>query len=277
MSELRRVAQQTVPPIGLQKVLPSVGAQTIRSRLAPRGRLQAARDGWKIHVPYDTPWRVGRFTVAHELAHILLFDAVSADRGLIAELRTSQKLWRPVEDLCDRGAAELLVPSNDLEQMLDRALPESKGEALRLYDRYMVSPAVFMRRICDLSDDRSYTAWDYSPHGSKPADWRVSGVYTKLRTGRYIPNHLSAKNRLAPNVIEAAAQTGFAFAEMATLTTGGQRHTGRMCALNPAVRDNETPLPSFEGSVIHDSHGGTVHLLIDHQSVGPISRRTRFG
>lgn len=276
MAELRRVSGQTAPPFGLQKVLSRVNARSVRSPMSPRGRLQASRDGWVIHVPPDVPWRVGRFTVAHELAHVVLFDAVHADRSLIKELRSEDELWWPIERLCDRGAAEFLVPSDDIRQVLDSELPESKRDAFRLYDRYLVSASVLVSRICDLGEGRSYTTWEHTTTGVKPADWRITFVHSNLPKRSSIPKRLSAQSRLSPNLVAEASRTGFAFAEEATLATNSQRHTGRMFAFNPTMRDKDDTLPTFEGKPVPDNYSPTIHLLIDHRSVGPISQRTRF-
>lgn len=277
MSELRKLTGQLVPPIGLQKILTLINARVVKSPMSPRGRLQATKFGWIIHVPPDATWRVARFTIAHELSHLLMFDAVSGERVLIEELRTDDDLWWPIERLCDRGAAELLIPGADMRAQVETQLPQTRTAALRIYDRYMVSPDVFMRRICDVGQNRSSTVWQHKTHGSKPADWRITDVHSTLPKRSYIPKHLSAQSRLVPNLVEEASRTGFAYAEEATLTTGGQRHTGRMFAFNPTLRETDEVLPTFEGSVVPDNYSSTIHLLIDHTSVGPISRRTKFG
>lgn len=277
MGELRHLAGQAVPPVGLAKVLPRISAKTVRSKMNTRGRLQAASDGWIIRVPHQTPWRIARFTIAHELSHILLFDAVSGDGALVEELRSDGELWWAVERLCDRGATELLLPNADIRGLVGQGLPRNAAEAHRLLDRYMVSVSVVMRRLCDLEENRSYTTWEHAPHGAKPADWRVTNAYSRLPKNTYIPQHLSARSRLLPNVVEEASRTGFSFAETGTLTAGNQRHTGEMFAVNPTLRDESQPLPTFDGMVITESYAPTIHLLIDHKSVGPISRRTKFG
>lgn len=280
MGELRRQSGQMVPPIALEQgILPRINARPVRTPMSPRGRLQADANGWVIHIPPDAPWATGRFTIAHELSHVLLFDAVSSRRDLIDQLRNDDALWWPIERLCDRGAAELLLPEADMRQMLGSEFPQTSKEARKLFHRYLVSASAFMRRIRDIGENRSYTTWEYRSYRAKPEAWRITEVDSNLpkQTRTYLPKHLSSRSHLMPDLVEEASRTGFAYAKEAALTTGSQRHTGCMFAFNPSMPDEAEPLPTFEGTVVPYRYSPTIHLLIDHRSIGPISRRTRFG
>lgn len=74
----------------------------------------------------------------------------------------------------------------------------------------------------------------------------------------------------------AAAEKGFAYASPAAITVGGRRYTGEGLAVGPLHR-NETELPLHEGRAVYDEPFSSVYLLMRHESVGPVSRRTNFG
>jgi len=101
----------TVDLIGVAQEL---GAQVVKRRIqssgAPQGLLERAESGhWRVVVPVrdmsraELRWR-DRFTIAHELAHILLYE-----RGVPAPAN-KREYW-DLEDACNRVSGALLVPS----------------------------------------------------------------------------------------------------------------------------------------------------------------------
>jgi Zn-dependent peptidase ImmA (M78 family)/transcriptional regulator with XRE-family HTH domain len=87
------------------------------------------------------------FTLFHELAHILL-DVNGVTKRNDSYLAALPNKWRNVEVRCNRIAAELLVPSQDLSTQL--GLAEDPKEAVQeLASRYNVSREVVMRRLLD--------------------------------------------------------------------------------------------------------------------------------
>jgi Zn-dependent peptidase ImmA (M78 family) len=79
------------------------------------------------------------FTLAHELVHIWLGKSAGFD------LRQLQPANNPVEILCDKIAAEFLVPQNALNNIL---IEETRIE--NLSKRFKVSQIVIARRLLDL-------------------------------------------------------------------------------------------------------------------------------
>ena len=100
--------------VDLKRVADEVGATIIgrryRDHAKPQGSLERARTGrWNIIVPaawLDDPIssRRARFTIAHELAHILL-----QERGV--PIPTSRRSYWRLETVCNKIAGALLVPS----------------------------------------------------------------------------------------------------------------------------------------------------------------------
>lgn len=92
-----------------------------------------------------------RFTLAHELGHLLL------------EKRYE---WRPAnaaeyhlrEDFCNQFAARLLVPTEQLQQLLIASPAVALGHLLHVSPQCRVSLEVAARRITDYFDDVAYLA-----------------------------------------------------------------------------------------------------------------------
>ena len=81
------------------------------------------------------------FTLAHELAHLWLGESALSDSGL------SSVPEREVERWCNRVAAELLVPLEELRQALSSEEPlEAVSDLAR---RFKVSTLVILRRLLD--------------------------------------------------------------------------------------------------------------------------------
>jgi Zn-dependent peptidase ImmA (M78 family) len=82
------------------------------------------------------------FTLAHELAHLLLGESGISDGGPASEPA------RDVEQWCNRFAAELLVPMDVLRQV-HRPQAPLQDEILRLARHFKVSTLVILRRVFD--------------------------------------------------------------------------------------------------------------------------------
>jgi Zn-dependent peptidase ImmA (M78 family) len=79
------------------------------------------------------------FTIAHELAHVVLRQSA------IFDLRNMQASEDPVEQLCNQVAAEFLVPSERLQRYFNVAMP------IQVLSRHFkVSELVIARRTLDL-------------------------------------------------------------------------------------------------------------------------------
>ena len=84
------------------------------------------------------------FTLAHELAHLLLGSSAAFD------LRGMQPADDPTEQLCNQAAAEFLVPSDLLRDTWHEIRLENQG-IQAIASRFKVSEIVAARRALDLS------------------------------------------------------------------------------------------------------------------------------
>ncbi len=86
------------------------------------------------------------FTIAHELAHIWLGRSASFD------LRNLQPARDEIEQICDKVAAEFLVPEDSLRASWNEIKTQSQSDIYQLLARkFKVSEIVCARRLLDLS------------------------------------------------------------------------------------------------------------------------------
>jgi hypothetical protein len=181
-----------------------------------------------------------RFTEGHELME-LLFDAqddIQADLGIAATWDEARK-----EQLCDAGAAELLMPRSTFPRRLSQ-LGMSLATGRKLAEAYQTSRLATFIRMVELTD--SNTALLVCRVALKPTEQRrATPAEPKMRiwwrrlspawTGGFIPKDKS----IAPeSLIVRSAQSGQAQIGEETFTWGGHTIQARVEAL--PVQMNQT-------------------------------------
>jgi hypothetical protein len=155
----------------------AIGLRVARRDLGSvNGLLRQTSDGPVVAVNAREHPRIQRYTVAHELGHMLIGDL---DRRRLALTE------REEERLCESFASNLLIPREDL----DRALAEFEddpAELLALVRRYDVSLSALLNAAGDRLATTDVVAFAVSNRGhrKRPAEvaWRVHGV----RCGPYL-------------------------------------------------------------------------------------------
>lgn len=236
-----------VPPVGLRRLWEAFGAdKTWTQDTGPHGRLDVVDGRYRIVVNRDQPWRRQRFTVAHELGHVLLFEALKDDPQALREVRAAEH-WRDVERLCDRAASRLLVPPGRLAD--DLAAGPPTAAALRgLYDRYMVSWPVLLRAVAEAGPS-SVSLWSRSRrHDGEPYAPRLSAAWS-WPDGPFLPRGMTCKH-VTPDLITRCYASGVASAGHADVDV-----SGRVVVTGPAVAlPWEAPprTPEFQGMPVAD-------------------------
>lgn len=106
-----------LPPVDLHSVARALGVVRIIFRpLVEEGALLQDHDGLTIVLRRDRHRRRQRFTLAHEIGHILLGGA----EVQVASFRSRTVRSDLVEDLCDDVAAELLFPRHWVRKVFER-------------------------------------------------------------------------------------------------------------------------------------------------------------
>lgn len=126
------------PPTDLVQVGWRVGVRAISYESFPgSGELHKTRDGYRIVCSSDQPRVRQRFTVAHELGHVIL---ERTGRG-------APRKGRDVERLCDALAAELLMPRRTFEKRLPNGV--RLMDITRLAREFDTSVTATARRCAD--------------------------------------------------------------------------------------------------------------------------------
>ena len=143
--------------------------------------------------PKDSPY--GRiFTLIHELVHIALGESVIQNTDFEA---TPLSNLDPIEVFCNQVAAEVLVPEDELLEIVNLEMFEEELSGTSKF--FHVSPEVIMRRLLTLGkisrrDYRTYRSRQLAKYKDTPA-----------RTGGAAPYH----NRLLNTAGEYFARTAF--------------------------------------------------------------------
>lgn len=261
-ADLRTRTEQYAPPYALTPMLEALsvvrakGAQSAGAH----GRLHASSTGWTIYRRTDLPWRRGRFTEAHELGHILLYEKLAFNRELLDDLH-SDAAHLQVEKLCDIAGAELLMPGDDLGRDLALHSLETLGDYHWFYDRYMTSHRALLRRVAEVAANTALTVWTWQAHPNG-ANWRIRESYCQHLADIYIPRGMS-RRRLSPDVVGLALEVGAATAR-GRIDVGRRRYTGVMTALYPNHR-SQAELPMYHGQTVRDEHSASIYVL--HRSL----------
>lgn len=196
-------AGAAVPPHALKPLAASLGATVVQVQAehGPSGRLTRATSGaFKIEVKESQGWRRKRFTISHEIGHLILLRRSQGDRKLRTALE-SPDYWSSVERVCDYFAAEILMPKAGLIDDL-RAKELGPDRIFWLYDRYLVSWQALMRRLVQVSGGSGIGFWTRGRTRRGPVCPRLTDWYASEGVA-FVPRGISS-SRLTPDLITRA-------------------------------------------------------------------------
>jgi Zn-dependent peptidase ImmA (M78 family) len=165
------------PPFPAREYASAIGVEVIEDRIAIDGLLARRSDGrFAVTLNKNAQSTRKHFTLAHELAHVLLHDDFLLCNELEAESNQLSPHNNEEERLCDHIAAEMLMPShvfyNDL--VTQRLSPLT---LFRLSDRYDVSLKAAAVRSSELLKSMICVIWERRGHAIN-AVW-VTPAYVK--------------------------------------------------------------------------------------------------
>lgn len=115
--QLLRECGIEAPPVPLKPLFDRLGVKIISNRrFHGDGLLRQGGSGFEAWIDPMRGWRRNRFTLAHELMHVLLLRSVKDVRASLG--LGSQGAHDLIEQLCNQGAAELLLPRAMFERDL---------------------------------------------------------------------------------------------------------------------------------------------------------------
>jgi len=202
---LRTECGETCAPIGLKPLLKKFDATLTFRSMDVAGKLELTGGRFNVLVNRFGSWRRHRFTIAHEIGHIIILRATARERHLVrALLKPSPELWTALERVCNIAGAEILMPRDEFRSQYDEHSFSAFG--LRsLYDRFLTSFAAVLVRIADTATDRTVVVWKrFSRHDNEAIRLRVAACYAGLH-GAWLPKGLTS-GHFSPDVLDAAQQ-----------------------------------------------------------------------
>ena len=198
-------------PLRLDLLLRAAGARREARRLTSHGRLEIGPDGrFVVVVDARQHWSRQRFTIGHELAHILLFAEFVGDEEALRRLR-SPELWPVVERACNAAAAELLMPDDDVAAVVARAGLDPKALS-ELHSRYAVSWSALLVRLTEVLRVPVAVFRHHARHLGETEQWRVHRLYGAGH-GLWIPTGMTTRH-LSVGIVEDAGARGQAEARL---------------------------------------------------------------
>lgn len=231
--QVRENANELAPPFGLASILKVLGARKMERQMDCLGKLEVDDGGYVVVVQSHQNWRRSRFTVAHEIGHILILNALVGDTKMLRSLQDPIH-WNRVERLCDFAASELLLPCDDVQSAIRNL--KTTHVIKYLYDRYMCSRAALLHRLTALHPGLVGLVWKF--HARHPAEkqtWRVSWCSSR----KYWWPGMTAR-RISPDVLSHVAQSGTP--SIATLSFMQGRRSSQCVAFTEPLARNERPL-----------------------------------
>lgn len=141
-----------------------------------RGLLRETNSGPVVAVNAKDHARTQRFTVAHELAHLLMANVDRAAIGLTGSHE---------ERICEEFASHLLIPRNDLERRLT-GFEDDPAELLELSVHYDVSISAFLGAAGEQLAARDVVAFAASKRGHRKRPAEVAFRAFPIRCGAYL-------------------------------------------------------------------------------------------
>jgi hypothetical protein len=263
-------------PIPLRPLCRRLGIRVVRRHAIGAGTLRAAHGNLQIWLPVDaTNWRRERFTIAHEIAHILLFSTWSRAHGGMDSKVVASDEESELERLCNFGAAELLMPTEPMTALL--AEVGVSPRALRnLYDSCLVSYESMLYRLAEISAASAVILWRrHARRPSEAEELRVITSYQRYRKSTHapwLPKGCTSKH-LSPDIVTPAYERGEAIPSYDVVLAVGRREIRcvGVASVLPKPRLASNVLPLFEGMRIVDERLPEVDvvLLVSNRTMTP--------
>jgi Zn-dependent peptidase ImmA (M78 family) len=199
----------THPPVPLIPLCKALGVKVKHKKTQGNATLRATRDGLEIWINSDPKrWRRERFTVAHEIAHILLMKiehSYHSDSSYISIPSSHSDRER----LCDFGASLILMPRVFLDKSIEQYGLRSDGLRI-LYDRFCVTYSALLYRMTDMLPNISIVLWKkYARHTNENRELRVVSCFQNYSRNPYspwIPKGCTVKH-IIPDIVTEAYNT----------------------------------------------------------------------
>jgi hypothetical protein len=245
---VRQKAHELAPPIGLRSILSALGVKhqyENGSGILARVSVKDSEIVVKTRHFERSMWRRHRFSIAHEIGHVILMKSLSSDKEAYSSLNSS-KNWKRVESLCNLAASEILMPTEFFTEDIRDDIKE--GKILELYDKYLVSYEAILQRILTMNFD-ILLFWKQR---NETQDWYVKKAYWK--DDFFVPNRITSRKHLFPDVFSFFA-TLEDFVEMQNVDlkfSGTIYNSDILAGLYPKRKKISSRQPMFESFQVED-------------------------
>ena len=185
-------------PISLNNLTKFLNIKTVLNNSIDNDALLFIKNNhYTIEFRDSLNWRRQRFTIAHEIFHVVLFDLFS---NVIDFNRVDLK---KIEYICNLGASEILVPKWSIEKEIENN-QISMNLINNLVEKYKVSYSVIFRKLNYLFPEISIYIW--KKYARKPEDlleyrvFQAFQTYTKKLKYPYLPKGCTTKHLSIPGI-----------------------------------------------------------------------------
>ncbi len=169
------------------------------------GRLIRRKGGkYRVYRRADEHYYRRRFTLAHEIGHLILPRAVG---GLsLRDLRDSESLLFEEEQLCDLFASALLMPEDKIRPFLRDFRSDPAASLKKIVRNFKVTLWAAARRVAIITKSK-VLFWDEIPNPRKKDSLvaqRIKYAFpnTPMLFPWYVPPYCTAKSgRFSPNLV----------------------------------------------------------------------------
>lgn len=254
----------------LKNLVEVCNSRVIEKDIATHGRLEIEDDGYAIYVSNKIPESRKRFTIAHELAHILIIESLFHKPKLLRSLRLPA-YWNKIEKLCNIAADEITVPPKDFIEQIKNFGLTSEG-IQKICSRYKISRDHFFVKFTKVF---------------KPSAIALCKSQSK-KSGKFTPAIVSMRSSLSPvplkegpitmnnimqNLIRAAVRNGQAWSNSLVGKVNGKNTTiFRLAVLSHnSIHNKKKNLSTLDGSDILERQYGNNDIILFYLPLEQIS------
>lgn len=211
--------------------------------------LKLSPNGFEIEISKQKNWRRNRFTIAHELTHLIILNAIGAPVNSV-----DKKQHDEIERLCDIGASELLINEDELSKSLKEYGLSSEG-LKALYDKFMVSYDALFLKLSEYLNANILIWRNYARNESERKEYRVLRHFPKYKNANktiWLPNGCTKKHVNPDPFKQVSDNQTFIFDDFKILINDKITKCSALTFVFPHSRNIGTNLPIFDDLIITD-------------------------
>jgi hypothetical protein len=262
---------QLSPPYELRSIWKGLGARVAYDLDVGDGALDSDGERWLVrvrrharrlagggaepHLPRS--WRRSRFTVAHELGHLILLQGT--DPRLRAAL-ADPDIHDEVEMLCNKAAAELLMPARRFSA--DARTVGFSPEGLRwMYDSYLVSWPALLKRYTEVFNANA-SVWEPAVRAGDGELMRIAATYGSPDGSLWLPREVSERMLTQPIVRLALRDDVAGCRRLSAPARHGDRVALGVASVLPYAPPSRRAFPVWRGNAVLDDPMGRAAVAL---------------